>query len=74
MKTPIEELKEFMFSGKNYYVDEFFKPFIEKEKQVIADAYESGREEEYQHHVNSEPREYSDILQPEQYYKETFNK
>ena len=67
MKTPIEELKEHMFSGKNYYVDQFFKPFIEKEKQVIADAYDKGVVSEYSSDSNTA------FMKGEQYYKETFN-
>ena len=66
MKTPIEELKEYMFSGKNYYVDEFFKPFIEKEKQAIIDAWIEG--------VSLSGLSENLFLDGEKYYKEIFNK
>ena len=41
----------------------------ELEKKQIIDAFEEGKDIEYEYHINDEPR-----IDGEQYYKETFNK
>jgi hypothetical protein len=41
----------------------------ELEKKQIIDAFEEGKDIEYEYHINDEPR-----IDAEQYYKETFNK
>ena len=41
----------------------------EMEKQQIEDAFANGVDDEYEYHINNEPRKNT-----EQYYNETFNK
>jgi hypothetical protein len=74
----IEQIKEYDFSPRdNTYLIEIpswiFKEKIdiakELEKQQIIDAFEEGKDIEYEYHINDEPR-----IGAEQYYKEIFNK
>ena len=76
MKTPIQELIEHFTDAwsspsdlwKPSKVIEKIESMLEKEKQLLEDVYEDGREEEYQYHINNiKP------IDGEIYYNKTFN-
>lgn len=62
-------------SGKISYSDFLFaiteiqEQSKEMHKEEIEDAYDKGSYDEYEYHINNEPRKNSEI-----YYNETFNK
>ena len=70
MKTPIQEVYEKF----NTLSDSDFKSWmlntdlLEKEKELLEEIFEDGREDEYQFHINSIERDTF-----EEYYKRTFN-
>jgi hypothetical protein len=62
--------------NKNFEQNDFLIENIElivsakkMEKQQIIDAFEEGKDIEYEYHINDEPR-----INAEEYYNETFNK
>ena len=60
---------EFDKTGKNkpQPIEEVIAPFIQMEKEQIEDAFANGVDDEYEYHINNQPRTNS-----EQYYNETF--
>jgi hypothetical protein len=75
MKTAVEWLHEQFKAGFNYNIeegyekrrDELFEEAKEMEQEQIEDAFANGVDDEYEYHINNQPRRNS-----EQYYKETF--
>ena len=75
MKTAVEWLHEQFKAGFNYNIeegyekrrDELFEEAKEMEQEQIEDAFANGVDDEYEYHINNQPRTNS-----EQYYKETF--
>jgi predicted secreted protein len=75
----VEKLKEQEYLGVFCTPDawgreeEIMKGIVEQakemEKQQIKEAFEEGKDIEYEYHINDEPR-----IGAEEYYKETFNK
>ena len=81
-QTAVEELIEKLIAKSkendpnNFTVQIYFesnKDIIEQAnkmfEQQIIEAFEEGKDIEYEYHINDEPR-----IDAEQYYKETFNK
>ena len=71
MQELIDDIKE---NNRHHYEANivWFEKLIEKEKQQIVNAFEDGREIEYQYHVNCDPVHYENVKTPEQYYNQTF--
>lgn len=70
----MQELYDWVEQRDFYISKEWLNSLLEKEKQQIIDAFEDGREIEYQYHVNCDPVHYENVKSPEKYYKEKFNK
>lgn len=77
MKTPIQQLIEKWEQEKGSYIpnspifQEFIndaKKMLEKEKEVIVDAYRKGFWEAFAEHNGEQPYRFA-----EEYYNETFN-
>jgi hypothetical protein len=69
-QTAVEWLQEqFDNSDDDFITIEEFNQAKEMEKEQIEYAYCDGVDDEYEHHINNEPRRNS-----EQYYNEKFNK
>jgi methanogenic corrinoid protein MtbC1 len=66
-QTAIEWLVKKLNSGKE--LTTLIYHAKEMEKQQIIDAFEEGKDSEYEYHINDEPR-----IDAEEYYNETFNK
>lgn len=71
-RTAMQELYDWVEARDFYISKEWLTKLIEKEKQQIIDAFEDGREIEYQYHVNCDPVHYENVKTPEQYYNQTF--
>lgn len=72
MKTAMQELYDWVEQRDFYISKEWLNSLLEKEKQQIIEAYDEGREIEYQYHINCDPVNYSDVRTSEQYYNNTF--
>ena len=71
MKTPIEEFYEFMNQNQYFIGNDLYKKYqalLEKEKEVIMNAYKQGVTDEYGDTIDS-----TTITESEQYYNEIFN-
>jgi hypothetical protein len=64
-QTAVEWLESLYYP--NYIPKEIFDQAKEMEKEQIENAFSDGVDDEYEYHINSEPRKNS-----EQYYKEKF--
>jgi hypothetical protein len=68
--TSVEWLEKELYEwagGRFYFPPHFFEQAKEMEKQQIEDAFANGVDDEYEYHINNEPRKNT-----EQYYNETY--
>jgi len=78
MKTAMQELIEWVENNtiaiilNTDVVKQKAIELLEKEKKQIIEAYDEGKEYEYQYHINCDPVKYEDVKTSEKYYKETF--
>lgn len=66
IRTACQEVVQLTLKNVIERIDE---ELLEMEKEQIEDAYSEGVYDEYEYHINNEPRKNS-----EQYYNETFKK
>jgi len=66
-QTAVEWLVEKLDQNFDYVADTIIQQAKAMEKEQIKEAFDEGQEYEYQYHINSTPKFYS-----ETYYKETY--
>lgn len=71
MKTAMQEHLEWL-KARMTVTPQMEEELLTKEKQQIIDAYEEGKEMEYQYHINCDPVHYENVKTSEKYYNQTF--
>lgn len=66
-KTAVEWLIEEYYSNEGKLSRQEFEQAKEMEKEQIEEAFANGVDDEYEYHINNQPRKNT-----EQYYKETY--
>lgn len=72
--TAVEWLIEEVFGEHTSQWDKEIQKALSLEREQTENAYNDGREEQYQYHINSEPRNYEEIQSAELYYTTKYGK